>query len=91
LEKWFLGKCSSAFYWFQSERILDKSNKWDIIPPTKANLPVFHYSIIPQARQERRTQKYHIFSIGCRISETSIYGFSAFRLVASWFVDKVMV
>ena len=47
------GKCSSVFYWSHSERVWETSNKWDIIL-SKANLPLFHRSIIPQARQKLR-------------------------------------
>jgi len=32
--------------------------------------PIFHYSIIPSARQGLKPQKIPLFSISCRISET---------------------
>jgi len=38
--------------------------------PFKINIPLFHHSIIPSARQELKPHKILLISISCRISET---------------------
>ncbi len=44
--------------------------------PIKANIPLFHHSIIPCTRQKLMPQKTPLFSISCRISETLNYTIS---------------
>jgi len=66
-------------YWEIDKIALDSevNKRVSFIQYQHSNIPLFHYSIIPSARQELKPQKILLISISCRISKT--YG-SNFRI-----------
>ena len=48
----------------------NKNELYHVVASFLPNIPIFHYSIIPDAGQESKPQQLHVNSMSCRISET---------------------